>query len=62
MQLQKQSLINSKLFLVSVCTILLGYIIMALASSDTMRLTLSPIIILIGFGLVVLSIIIPSKK
>ena len=62
MQLQKQSLINSKLFLLSICTLLSGYSLMAFASSDALRLTLSPIVILIGFSLVVLSIIIPSKK
>ena len=62
MHIQKQSLINTKLFIGAVAILLLGYVLMALVSIESVRMTLSPIIIVFGFVLVVMSIIIPSKK
>ena len=62
MHIQKQSLINTKLFIGAVAILLLGYVLMALVSIESVRMTLSPIIIVFGFVLVVMSIVIPSKK
>lgn len=58
---QKQKLINTRLFISSLCTLVIGYALMALAPHDFLRLTVSPLLILSGFGLVILSIIIPQK-
>jgi len=61
MQTKKQKLINTPLFIGAIGALLSGYFLMALIPIEPIRLTLSPILIIIGFILTILSIVIPQK-
>ncbi|MDA3893793.1 MAG: hypothetical protein PF517_19185 [Salinivirgaceae bacterium] len=56
-----QSLINKKIFITALSTLFSGYLLMAVVPIEFVIMTLSPIVILLGFALVVVSIIKPSK-
>jgi hypothetical protein len=61
MQVQTNSIINVPFFKYAVIILILGYGLMALVPTDFIRLTLSPIVIILSFVLFVLSVMLPSK-
>ena len=60
--MQNQAIINTSFFKSAILVLLLGYGLMALVPYDFIKLTLSPIVIILGFVLFVLSILLPSKR
>ncbi len=61
MQTENSAFVNNRLFIIAIITLVAGYGLMAVSQSEFIRLTLSPITIISGFVLVVLSILIPLK-
>lgn len=59
--MENQQLINRRYFIAASTTLLSGYTAMALINQEFIQMTLSPILIVLGFVLMVCSIMIPSK-
>jgi len=59
---QNFSLLNTRVFVVAISTLLAGYVIMALIGAPFFRFTIAPVLILAAFVLFVLSLVISSKK
>lgn len=51
-------LLNWKLFYIGISSLLSGYLLMAISNLNFIRLTLSPILILAGFGLIAAAILV----
>lgn len=60
--MSKHSIINFKLIAIALFTLISGYALMAFKPSTFIVMNVAPIVIIIAFVLVVLSVFIPVKK